>query len=209
MRWPEGDAEATFPATPGIERMLLPQNREASPTNLLRIRVIRYVPDFVMDMTTREVASRSSAPDNPAILVAVGEGARTNEYWLFAKHPEFNMPAGGGHGGPRNPLQMVYLAADAGAPSGPIKAFRSTITILEAGHPVRERTVAVNAPSSYKHYTFYQSGYNPADPSWTSLQVVRDPGVPVVYTGFALLIVGLFAVFYLYGRNGAAEGPAA
>jgi hypothetical protein len=26
---------------------------------------------------------------------------------------------------------------------------------------------------------------------------VRDPGVPLVYTGFALMLVGLFIVFYL------------
>ncbi|HTS17895.1 MAG TPA: cytochrome c biogenesis protein ResB, partial [Verrucomicrobiae bacterium] len=50
---------------------------------------------------------------------------------------------------------------------------------------------------SYKGYTFYQSGYNPDDLSYTAFQVVKDPGVPVVYAGFALMIVGLFIVFYL------------
>jgi len=49
----------------------------------------------------------------------------------------------------------------------------------------------------YKGYTFYQSGYNPEDLSYTSLQVVKDPGVAVVYSGFALMIAGLFIVFYL------------
>ena len=29
------------------------------------------------------------------------------------------------------------------------------------------------------------------------LQVVNDPGVPVVYAGFALMIAGLFVVFYV------------
>ena len=55
----------------------------------------------------------------------------------------------------------------------------------------------MNSPFSYKGYTFYQSGYNPQDLSWTSLQVVRDPGVPLVYAGFALIIGGLFIVFYV------------
>jgi predicted MFS family arabinose efflux permease len=49
----------------------------------------------------------------------------------------------------------------------------------------------------YGGYTFYQTGYDPKDPTWTSLQVVRDPGVPLVYAGFAFLIAGLFTVFYL------------
>ena len=35
------------------------------------------------------------------------------------------------------------------------------------------------------------------DLSWTSLQVVRDRGVSVVYAGFGLMIAGLFLVSYL------------
>jgi len=33
--------------------------------------------------------------------------------------------------------------------------------------------------------------------SWSTLEVVRDPGVVVVYSGFALLMVGLLIIFYL------------
>jgi cytochrome c biogenesis protein ResB len=55
----------------------------------------------------------------------------------------------------------------------------------------------VNRPLTFKGYTFYQSGYDPNDLSWTSLEVVRDPGVRLVYLGFILLIGGLFTVFYL------------
>jgi cytochrome c biogenesis protein ResB len=84
---------------------------------------------------------------------------------------------------------MVYVAKPTG---GAIKSFKSTLQFGD-----RETTIEVNSPFSYKGYTFYQSGYNPNDLSYTSLQVVKDPGVPVVYTGFGLMIVGLFIVFYL------------
>jgi cytochrome c biogenesis protein ResB len=57
--------------------------------------------------------------------------------------------------------------------------------------------VQVNQPLSYKGYTFYQLSYNPEDLSWSTLEVVRDPGVVVVYSGFALLMVGLLIIFYL------------
>jgi len=78
-----------------------------------------------------------------------------------------------------------------------IKNFRSTVQLVDNGVAVGERTIAVNSPLKVKGYTFYQTGYNPDDLSWTSLRVVRDPGVPFVYAGFILLIGGLFVVFYL------------
>ena len=100
-----------------------------------------------------------------------------------------------------SPLQMVYesrgVAIQKTMPDGPIKSFKSTLELVEGQAVVGHRVVEVNSPFSYEGYTFYQSGYNPEDLSYTSLQVVKDPGVPVVYAGFSLMIVGLFIVFYL------------
>lgn len=81
-------------------------------------------------------------------------------------------------------------------PEMAIRNFRSTINVLHDGG-VDTRALAVNSPLKLKGYTFYQSGYNPDDLSGTFLQIVRDPGVPLVYGGFVLLVGGLFTVFYL------------
>jgi cytochrome c biogenesis protein ResB len=99
-----------------------------------------------------------------------------------------------------SPLRMVYRnegAASARKPEGPVKNFKSTFALIDAGRPLGEQSAAVNRPLKFKGYTFYQSGYDPNDLSWTSLEVVRDPGVRLVYLGFILLISGLFTVFYL------------
>jgi cytochrome c biogenesis protein ResB len=100
-----------------------------------------------------------------------------------------------------SPLRMLFhsqsLAKRAAALSGPIKNFRSTVSFIEGDKVVQTRTVQVNQPLSYKGYTFYQLSYNPEDLSWSTLEVVRDPGVVVVYSGFALLMVGLLIIFYL------------
>ena len=100
-------------------------------------------------------------------------------------------------------LQLAKFEIEADATTTPenasevtIRNFRSTID-LHDGSAVERRTLAVNSPLTFKGYTFYQTGYNPDDLSWTSLQVVRDPGVPLVYSGFGLLVGGLFTVFYL------------
>jgi cytochrome c biogenesis protein ResB len=148
-----------------------------------KITVLKYIPDFTVDMQSREITSRSSRPNNPAILVAVNGPTYQNHRWVFAKFPEFD------HSPKTSPLEMVYVAKVTG---GAIKSFKSTLHF-----DGRETTVEVNRPFSYKGYSFYQSGYNPNDLTYTSLQVVKDPGIPVVYTGFGLMIVGLFIVFYL------------
>jgi cytochrome c biogenesis protein ResB len=172
VRWQAKGRQAVLPVKLGVEQAF----------DDFKITVLQYIPDFAVDTQTREITSRSSKPNNPAILVAVNGPTYQNHRWLFAKFPEFD------HGG-TSPLQMVYAAKPAG---GAIKSFKSTLRFDD-----RETTVEVNRPFSYRGYTFYQSGYNPNDPSYTSLQVVKDPGVPVVYAGFGLMIAGLFIVFYL------------
>jgi len=87
-----------------------------------------------------------------------------------------------------------------------IKDYKSTLQVLEGSNVLVEKTIEVNLPLNYAGYTFYQSGFNPEDPEWTSLQVVKDPGVPLVYTGFGLMIAGLAAVFYLYPQKRPGSG---
>lgn len=95
------------------------------------------------------------------------------------------------------------VAPDADAPGG-IRNFRSTVALAADGRAVCTGVIAVNAPLAWHGYTLYQSGYNPCDPGWTSLLVVRDPGVPVVYAGFAMVLTGLFPVLFVWPKDPAA-----
>jgi len=177
VAWPDKNLQASLPVTVGA----------AQTFGDFKITVLQYIPDFMVDAQTKEVSSRSSQPRNPAILVAVAGATYNNHRWLFAKFPDF------GHAPNASPLQMAYQNHGADQmPTGPIKSFKSTVHL-----PNGEHTVEVNRPLRYGGYTFYQSGYNPRDLSYTSFQVVKDPGVPVVYAGFGLMLAGLFVVFYL------------
>lgn len=198
VQWPEHKLTATLPVQLGVERAISPEGEPATPNNTFRVTVLKYVPDFTIDTNTREVSSRSSRPDNPAVLIAVNGPGYHNHAWIFARFPNFTMRTEGGE--TPSPLRFAYesrAATEGAVPRGPVKNFKSTLNLIEANAATRTATVAVNHPLKYKGYTFYQTGYNPDDLSWTALQVVRDPGVPVVYAGFALLISGLFVVFYL------------
>jgi len=175
VSWPEKNLKARLPVNLDVEQKF----------GEFRIQVLKYVPDFVVDMETHEIKTRSNEPRNPAILVAVTGRTYSNHRWVFARFPDF------GHQDKPSPLQMVYRAEEQ-MPAGPIKSFKSTVQLSDGEH-----TLEVNRPLKFMGYTFYQSGYNPNDLSYTSFQVVKDPGIPVVYTGFSLMIVGLSIVFYL------------
>ena len=199
VQWPARQVQASLPAAVGTIKDLTPEGETPSPSNTFRIQVLQYVPDFAMDAATRKVMSRSSKPRNPAILVAVSGPDYHNHRWVFANFPDFTMHEDGSLGRP-SPLRLIYQS-DAGEEhaqmSGRIKNFKSTLNLVAEGKTTGTQNVEVNHPLKYRGYTFYQTGYNPNDPSWTSLEVVRDPGVPLVYGGFALMIAGLFVVFYL------------
>ena len=72
---------------------------EVGSTDVTRIAVRRFVPDFVIGDGNR-VQSRSNAPDNPAALVEAWKGEeRVFAGWVFAKFPDFGQGHGAGPGG--------------------------------------------------------------------------------------------------------------
>jgi cytochrome c biogenesis protein len=44
-------------------------------------------------------------------------------------------------------------------PQGSVKAWKSTVTVIENGAPVLSRTISVNKPLSHGRYSFYQTSY--------------------------------------------------
>ena len=90
--------------------------------------------------------------------------------------------------------------------SGAPKEYKSSLTVLESGKPVLHRDIVVNSPLRYKGINFFQSSFGPLPPGratdlkaryYTGLQVTKDPGVWVVYTGFILMIIGCFITFFM------------
>ena len=54
-------------------------------------------------------------------------------------------------------------------------------------------------PSAFAPYTFYLEDLPTSN--YTGLQVNRDPGVPLVWSGFFVIVIGLFATFFWSHRR--------
>ena len=96
---------------------------------------------------------------------------------------------------------------------GPVREYRSRITILEPDKEPRVENVRVNHPAYVHGYHIYQMSWGESADHfgrpvvYTVLQFIRDPGLPVVYTGFVVLLVGTLwfaARFFARPKGGAA-----
>jgi hypothetical protein len=103
--WPEGtDSPLEFAARPGL-RIALPESKYV-------LSIIDYVPDYAIDMKTKEVTSKSDKPVNPAIKVSLSAGDEAHEQWLWSKFPDF------AHEGMKLPLRMRFTDFDIGREGG-------------------------------------------------------------------------------------------
>jgi hypothetical protein len=198
IAWPERHIETQVVVEVGTSIISLHPDKETqTESNAVNVTVSRYEPDFVIDMNTHEAGSRSGSPNNPAILVEVNSGDVHVSKWIFARHPDFDMLHSPSDKGAAGNLKLLYLSNGAENEdsfqnrSRPIRSFKSKLQLLEDSNVLVEKTIEVNSPLSFRGYTLYQSGYNPGDLTQSTLEVVHDPGVPVVYAGFLSMVSGL------------------
>lgn len=89
------------------------------------------------------------------------------------------------------------------------RSFESRITINDphAGGEV-SRVISMNHPTEYGGFTFYQSSYDSRGEKAVSvLSVARDPGRPIVFTGYVGMLVGMVWVLVLRMRDRKTEVP--
>lgn len=76
--------------------------------------------------------------------------------------------------------------------------YTSVLTIADG--PTRATgTVSMNRIYSYRHYRFYQAGFDP-DGHGSRLSIAHDPyGIAITYTGYALLLLSMVLFFFQPG----------
>ena len=151
------------------------------------LEVLRYIPDFVIDLEKNEASSRSEQPNNPALQLRVSggqgkQGPRNNTYWAFADFPLQHQDG--------QPWQAEYSFTEPD-----VKQYTSKVEVLgEEGKAATEATLSVNHPFRWMGWTLYQSGFDPENSGVSVLQASHDPGTPWVFAGCIILLIGLSAV---------------
>ena len=75
-------------------------------------------------------------------------------------------------------------------------AFESDVQLTDTQRGlIMMRTISMNHPLRYRGYSFFQSSYIPGDVETTVLSVRNDPGTPLVYAGFLIVIAGVVSLF--------------
>ncbi|MBT6561987.1 MAG: hypothetical protein HON76_05615 [Candidatus Scalindua sp.] len=158
----------------------------------LEIRVIKYFPSHGLKKSVvKRVGGHEGhnhGPDehagNPAVLIEM-EGPRGKvAEWVFAHTPP--------HWYPDNNFAVLYEKSGM-----EIKDYKSILRVVENGKTMVTKTIEVNNALKYKGFVFYQSSYDPEGERYTGLQVTKNPGLLVVYTGFIMLCIGIVFIFYV------------
>ena len=76
------------------------------PKSKYKLTVLEYMPHYSVDTGTKKVVNQSEKPINPAVKVAIDDGERTCEQWLWAKFP--SSP----HKDTKLPLRMRFTDFD-------------------------------------------------------------------------------------------------
>ena len=106
-------------------------------------------------------------------------------------------------GGLAAPPSLGYIFT-VGSFKGPIlKNIASSVRIVKGGREADRAVIEINNPMKYDGMTIYQTSYarDALGKYYSGFQLVRDPGVPVVWAGFILLMAGLFLSFFFHHRQ--------
>lgn len=177
---PDWRLRASF--DPDLEKHRLPNGDS--------FRLQGIYPDFrpVPDPVTKQVAYGTASQEwrNPAVALEVRQLGLPKDQLMLANRPAAFFLA------PTRALVFEKRAEEK-------RAYISSVTARQGSSEVKQ-VIKVNEPMIHAGWTLYQVNYNPEDPTYSGLEAVYDPGVPWVFTGFALICAGVFYMFYVEPR---------
>ncbi len=106
-------------------------------------------------------------------------------------------------GGLAAPPSLGYIFTVGSLKEPVLKNIASSVRIVKDGREAGRAVIEINNPMEYNGMTIYQTSYarDALGRYYSGFQLVEDPGVPVVWAGFILLMAGLFLSFFFYHRQ--------
>lgn len=136
--------------------------------------------------TDRPVYHFAGAAAGPGVELAVLEGGREvakGKLTLEQRHNALRFQDGR--------FVAVFRQRDREA-----KNYHSTLSILDGDHVLATKQIKVNEPLFYGGYAFYQANFDPKNLRYSGIEVVRDPGLWLVFVGLVAVLLGVVQIFY-------------
>ncbi len=203
VRHPAGALSAILTDDTGRRQVLACAvgQRYTHPTLAYQFEVREALPRAKVVMNFR---NRSNEVRAEALHVALQDGTATAQAWVGLRQA---VVLGGGE----DPITVEYRQDQRELPfSVTLLDFRKTeypgtemaaafesdveVNDMERGL-VMMRTIRMNHPLKYRGFSLFQSGYLPGPEETTVLSVRKDPGTPLVYAGFMIVILGVISMF--------------
>jgi hypothetical protein len=146
-----------------------------------KLRIAKFFPSYSV---RNDVIKKSDTMNNPALRVEIAGPRGKVDDWILGQTPAKWYPD--------NNFALMYEKFGM-----EIKDFKSNLRVIDNGKTVLSKTIEVNDPLKYGGYVFYQSSYDPEGGLYSGLQVTKNPGIVVVYSGFIILCVGVVFIFYV------------
>lgn len=123
---------------------------------------------------------------SPAIKVEIeGEDGTKRKKYVLERFPQLSSDDDG--------LKYTYTSERIRG----VKDYFSDLVVLEEEKEVAGKEIEVNHPLHYGGYHFYQYSYDEKAGEYTILLVVSDTGLNMVFTGYLMLIIGVFWYLWL------------
>ncbi|MDD5326448.1 MAG: cytochrome c biogenesis protein ResB [Phycisphaerae bacterium] len=153
-------------------------------TDLGTITIVRVFENFRIssDGGKETVTDDRQAGYNPALEIMIQNPDKTiATRYVFEKFPNYTYPG--------DQFLLSYRRS--------IRDYISEVQVIKDGKVVAEKNIEVNHPLHFGGYHFYQSSYDTRAHRYTVLSVVSDSGLWLVYSGYLLLVAGVFWHFWL------------
>jgi len=210
IRVPAGTLSAILTGTAGQVRQIDSIEVDAfyaHPWLDYRFKVAAYVPKAKV---VQEVIGRSDEVRSEALHLVAREGDRVAEDWVGIGD-RVNLVLGD------DPIAVEYKQSEYALPFtvklldfrkitypgiDMAAGFESDVELTDAERGIiLIRKIEMNEPLKHRGFSLFQSSFIPGAVETTVLSVRNDPGTPLVYTGFLIVIFGVASMFVLRARS--------
>ena len=157
----------------------------------LDIQILKYYP---LAMPAKGGWQPSDHHGLPAarVRVTTAEG-KTTEDWITPGIESLGIPS--------NPTIIDGRIAVGFLEQQP-KSYRSDLVVTPAGEVANPAVLEVNQPVRVGEWMLYQNSYTITMAGRASIiEAIRDPALPLVYTGLACMLLGAFLAFWTFPKR--------